>query len=277
MPANRPWTTPPPSIDRRFEELFKRKLAATRLSYASLLKDAQESFKQHDVPVQGIAEAASYAYKKQPELSPIALSSMHKNEVWASFKKHTAWYNCGVVEAVVRLHGNVQDKKNLEEFKKDRTRLVHWLQENPEHGKDAKVILKLEEEFKEFSNERLEQVCLTVCDLLETKTCPLDVQEGCVKVTMSIPVDVAEDVFPLSPAMLRSFQKTFPTLMSISCGRITETFEVSTALCYRYVLYLNTFCVQITQDTDDSASLDGQQLVAEEVYMYSNSLWCVTA
>ena len=230
MPADWPQITAPPSPDQLFDKkLFKRKLAATRLSYKKLLEDAQKSFKQRNVPIQKIAKAASYAYHEKPELSPEALSKMSKDEVWASFEKHTAWYEYGVVEAEVTLHGNDSDKENLKEFKKDLTRLVNWVRDNPEHGKDAKVSLKLEEDFKQFTEEKLEQVCLTVCDLLETKTCPLDVQEGCVKITMSIPAEVAEDVFPLSPAMREAFQKAFPTLISVSCGRTTEIFEVGTA------------------------------------------------
>ena len=223
------------------------------------------------VPLQKIAEAAK-TYHDQPKLSHTALKKLASmDEIWARFKEHTSWYNSELVEAVVMLHGDDNDLKNLEEFKKDRTALVRYLGDNSDQRKKTQMILKLEEDFNQFSDERLEQVCLTLCDLLETKTCPLDVQEGCVKITVSIPVDVAEDVFPLSPAMLKAFQKAFPTLISISCGRTVETFEVNRALvssvCVQHLTTLPV-CPQTMEDADDSVSLDAQEKCPDEVYTY---------
>ena len=229
VPADRPQTTAPPSADQHFEKLLKRKLRRTRTLYQVLLKRGHESFKKRMVPLKEILEVAK-TYHDQPKLSHTDLSKMASmDEIWASFKEHTSWYHSELVEAVVMLHGDDNDQKNLEEFKKVRTALVRYLGDNSDQRKKSQMILKVEEDFDQFSDERLEQVCLTLCDLLETKTCPLDVQEGCVKITMSIPAEVAEDVFPLSPAMKKAFQKAFPTLVSISCGRTTEKFEVGTA------------------------------------------------
>ena len=276
MPADQPRTTAPPSTDQRFEKLFKQKLRRTRTLYQALLKRGQESFKKRMVPLPKIVEAAKI-YHDQLKLSHTALNKLASmDEMWVRFKEHTSWYNSEIVEAVVMLHGDDNDKKNLEEFKKDRTNLVRYLGDNSDQGKKIQMILKLEEDFDQFSNERLEQVCLTLCDLLETTTCPLDVQEGCVKITMSIPVDVAEDVFPLSPAMVKAFQKAFPTLISISCGRIVETFEVSTALHF-YSLCCSIFngmslCPQITEDSYVATSVGEPKFPDELCAKHSSTL-----
>jgi len=165
----------------------------------------------------------------QPKLSHKALRSMDR--VWAFFKEQTSWYNNSlVVEAVVRLCGSGRDKKNLTKFQGDRANLAHFLHENAKYGNVARKFLKRK---RKFSDERLEQVRLTVCDLLETTTCSLDRQKSRVKLTMSIPMEVAECIFPLSPARKKDFHKALPTLISISCGKFTTNFKV---LLYRYIL-----------------------------------------
>lgn len=214
------------SADQLFRKLLKRILRKTRNSYEVLLAHSQESFKKNGVTVQKIAEKAK-TYDEQPEISHTVLSKMKSmSEVWACFEEHTSWYSSELVEALVRLYGDKDDQKNLEEFKNDRLKLVHYIGNNTDQSKTATLILKLEEDIKKFSVKRLEQVQLTLCELLETSTCPLDVQTGCVKITTLILAEVAKDTFPLSPAMKKAFRKAFPTLISIICGSIEETFEV---------------------------------------------------
>ena len=211
---------------QRLPGVLKRKLQRQAVLYKALLEHGQKSFKRRVVPLQKIAEVAR-KYHDKPNFSHAALSKWASMDaVWNAFKEHTSWYNSEIVEAVITIWGDDSDKKSLKEFQEDRKNFAHFVCED---GKEAKMVLKLDEDFKQFTEEKLEQVCLTLCDLLNTTTCPLDVQEGCVKITMSIAAEVAEDVFPLSPAMKKAFQKAFPTLISISCGRTTEIFEVGTA------------------------------------------------
>ena len=115
----------------------------------------------------------------------------------------------------------------MKEFKKELAELKHFLNGSSDQRRKVTMILKLKEKFDEFSYVRLKQVCLALCFLLKTAACPLDVQEGCVKITVTIPAVVAEDVFPFSPAMSKAFKKAFPTLISVSYGRLVEIFEVS--------------------------------------------------
>jgi len=227
MPAPSQQDNVPPIADGRFEQLFRLKLSKTRSSYEVLLKHSQESFKKKMVSVQKIEEVIK-RYPEQPGISDGVFGSV--DEVWASFKKHTSWYNSEGVEAVVRLYGDDRDQKNLEEFKNDRLKLVRHMDSNSDQSEKATMILKQEEN---FTDERLEQVRLTVCDLLETTTCSLDRQKSRVKLTMSIPMEMAECIFPLSPARKKDFHKALPTLISISCGKFTTNFKV---LLYRYIL-----------------------------------------
>ena len=211
---------------RRFEQLLGLKLRRTRMSYKVLLKQSQESFKKKMATLEPIEEVIKL-YPEQPGISDRVFGSV--DEVWGSFEEHTSWYNSELVEAVIRMHGSDRDQKNLGEFKNDRSKLIRHMDSNFDQSEKITMILKLEENFNRFSDERLEQVRLTLCDVLETTTCSLDRQEGCVKVTMSIPMEVADSIFPLSPARKKAFHKVLPTLISISCGKFTTNFEVSTA------------------------------------------------
>lgn len=224
--------TAPQSDDQLFEKLIKWKLRKTRLSYRIFLKRCQESFKKKTVTVQQIAKEAKL-YSEQPGISYTALSRLTSMDaIWASFEEHTSWCNSELVEAVVGLYGDERDQRNLEEFKSDRMKLVCHMDSTSDGSEKATMILKLEEDFNHFSPERLDQVRLTLCDLLETITCPLDKQEGCVVVTMSIAVKVAEDTFPLSPARKKAFHNSLPTLIYISCGGVTTSFDVHVSAAF---------------------------------------------
>lgn len=249
VPSPRQQTPTSHSTDQHFENLFKRKLRKAKVSYSVLLKFGQESFVKRMVSVQDIAEVAKI-YPDQPELSHTTLSRMKSvDEVWVTFRKHTSWYNSELVEAVVRLYGGESNQEHLKVFERDRTSFVHYLGHNSDQRKRTTMILKLEEDFNQFSKKRLEQVCLTLCDLLETNTCPLDVEEGCIKITISVSADVAENVFPLPPTLKKALQKAFPTLISISCGRTLETFEASEVLTSSVcVQCLNTLCICLSTD-----------------------------
>ena len=157
-------------------------------------------------------------------------------ELWDAFS-HTSWYNSGMVEGVVWVLGDKDDKKYCEKYQAKKESLLRLL-DIPPLCKEAKIIIKLEEEFKYFPNERMELVRLAICDLLNCQACALDKEEGCVKITLSIPANVAEDAFPFSPSMRGAFQKVFPTMISITYENMTEKFEV--------ILNLQVFAVYIT-------------------------------
>lgn len=198
------------------------------------MEHAQESFKRPEISLQKVLAVAK-EYPDQLKLSCTALDNLKSvDEVWDTLKQkeHTSWFNSEVVEDLVKHYGDVNDRENLREFQEDRKKLLFFMGDNEERGKKSIIVLKLEEEFQHFTEEKLKAVCMILCDLLNTTTCPLKVREGCVEITLSILAVAAEDFFPLSPAMKMAFLKAFPTLISISCGKNTETFEVSTILCF---------------------------------------------
>ena len=223
-------TTQPDLVRMRYKRILTRKLQRVRLFYDVLIKNGRESFMTRFVPVNEVIEAAErnrdkYHYDHQ-NFSQATLERMSSmNEIWDAFSQHTSWYKSEMVEGVVRFLGNEADKKNLKEYLEKRESLLHHLN-SPQHSKEAAITLKLEEEFGKFTKERMELVCLAICDLLECHTCALDKEEGCVKITLSIPADVAEDAFPLSPAMRDTLQKVFPTIISVAYRDIIMPFEV---------------------------------------------------
>ena len=219
------------SPDEHFEGLFQMQVRRSKAAYLALLEHGQKSFTERGISKQKVAEVAKI-YPDQRKLSHTALSRMASmDKVWVSFKKHTSWYNSELVEAVVKIHGAESDLRNLEEFKNELSQLKPYLNGTSDHRKVTTRVLKLEEEFAKFSHKRLKQVCLALCHLLKTTVCPLNLEDGCVELTVSIPVNVAENVFPLSSMMKNAFKKALPTLISIRHGeRTVETFEVSIAL-----------------------------------------------
>ena len=197
--------------ERKFENLTKRKLRRMQTCYSAVVKQVKESFKTRRVSVQEVTETTD-RYHDHPEV--IALKGVSTMDgVWKEFKKHTKWYNSEVVEGVIDVLGGRQDRRNLEEFRESRRKFLRHLYSNPDQCPQAQIILKMEENFAHFSDKRLEQVRLTLCDLLDgTKPCPINVEEGCVKATFAIPIDVAMKYFPLTSSMERKFHKALPTL-----------------------------------------------------------------
>ena len=221
----------------KFGNLTTRKLRRMQAYYSAVLKQAKESFKTRNVSVQEVTETTD-RYNDQPEVAALkGVSTM--DGVWDKFKKHTKWYNSEVVEAVIDVSGGEQDKKTLEKFWESRRSFLRHLDSNPDQQRKAQIILKLEENFEHFSDERLGQVCLTLCDLLEgTKPCLIKVEEGCVKATFAIPIDVAVKYFPLSSSMKRKFRKALPTLVRVN---YSIPLEVSSTVHAHNVHGVNSF------------------------------------
>ena len=230
-------TTQPDPAGKRYRRMLAQKLRRVRLFYDVLIKNGKESFMTQMVPVNKVIELAKrnrdrYHYD-QRNFSQAALERMRSmDEIWDAFGQHTSWYDSEMVEAVVRLLGNETDEKHLKEYLEERGRLLCHLN-NPQHSSEAVMDIKLEEDFEHFTKQRMELVRLAIYDLLECHTCALDKEEGCVKITLSIPADVAEDALPLSPAMRDDFQKVLPTMISVTCGDITEKFEVILLCIYQ--------------------------------------------
>ena len=232
----------PDPATKRYKEILTRKLARAKLFYRALIKNVKESFERRMVSLKSVIEVTKCCrderYHDHPELSQAALNKMRSmDEVWDAFSRRTSWYNSEMVEGVVMLLGDKDDQKHLQEYREKQTSLLHHLN-NAERSKEAKIILKLDEEFKHFTNEMMGQVRLAICDLLDCQACALDKEEGCVKITLFIPAEVVEDAFPLSPSMRDTFKKAFPTMISITYRKMTEKFEV--------ILHLQVFAVYIT-------------------------------
>ena len=217
--------------ERKFENLTKMKLRRMQTCYSAVLKHTKESFKRRNVSVQEVTETTD-RYNDQPEVTALkGVSTM--DGIWAKFKRHTKWYNSDVVEAVIDVSGVEQDRKTFDKFKESRRGFLRHLDSNPDQCHKAQITLKLEESFEHFSDQRLEQVCLTLCNLLDgTKPCPINVEEGCVKATFEISIDVAKKHFPLTFSKRRKFHKALPTLVrvnyfipSVSCTVHAHNYE----------------------------------------------------
>ena len=201
--------------EEMFQNLTKMKLRKMKMCYKAVLKHAEESFKRRNVSVQEVTETVD-TYHDHPEVTALkGVSTM--DGVWEEFKKHTKWYNSEVAEGVIDVLGVKQDRRNLETFRKCLRKFLRHLDSNPDQCRRAQITLKMEENFEHFSDKRLEQVCLTLCDLSDgTKPNPINVEEGCVKATFAIPIDVAVKYFPLSSSMERKFRKALPTLVRVN-------------------------------------------------------------
>lgn len=157
----------PHSPEEHFQDLFQRCIRRSQVAYLVVLEHGKNSFIERKISKHKVAEVAK-TYSDQPELSHTAQSNMASmDEVWVNFEKHTSWYDSELVEAVVNLYGAESDRRNLEEFKNQLAQLKPFLNGsiNSAQRKMTTRVLKLEDEFKEFSHKRSKQVCLALCDM----------------------------------------------------------------------------------------------------------------
>ena len=148
------------------------------------------------------------------------------DDVWHYLDTYTGWENSRPIEMIATEKGSERDIENLDEFLRTRKWSLKLLK--MKYDKRTKeLVLKLNDEYDEFKDEKLELVQLHLCTLLKCHVAVLKVERGCVMITVAIPAETAEDIFPLSPAMREEFQRAFPSIISVKCGKNRVRFEVS--------------------------------------------------
>ena len=209
---------------QEYRVLFNDAILECRLSYAKSLKGIRntcESVICHQEIKEITHDATYYPLQLKTGMS----SAQSWDDVWHYLDTYTGWENSRPIELLVKEKGNKRDEENLDEFKRTRKWLLELLKKKF-NKKTKELVLKLDEEYDEFKDENLEVVRLRLCSLLTCHVAVLKVERGCVMITVSIPAETTEEVFPLSPAMREEFQRAFPSIISVKCGKIKERFEV---------------------------------------------------
>ena len=153
-------------------------------------------------------------------------TAQSSESVWSYLDKYSGWVNSRPIEMLAIKKGNDSDKENNDEFIRKRNWLLVLLKKNY-NERTKELILKLDVDYDEFKDENLEVVQFHLCSLLACHVTVLKVERGCVKITVAIPAETAEDIFPLSPTMREEFRQAFPSIMFVKCGKNEVLFEVS--------------------------------------------------
>ena len=170
-----------------------------------------------------------------PQLKTGISTAQSSESVWSYLDTYSGWENSRPIEILAIKKGNDSDKENIDEFLRKRKWLLELLKKN--YNKRTKeLILKLDVDYDEFKDENLEVVRLRLCSLLTCHVSVLKKEKGCMMITAAIPAETAEDIFPLSPAMREEFQQAFPSIVSVTCGKIKEPFVVS-------IMYMQLSCL----------------------------------
>ena len=206
--------------------LFNDAILECRLSYAKSLKGIRntcESVIGHQEIKKITHDATNYPLQLKTGMS----SAQSWDDVWHYLDTYTGWENSRPIEMLVKEKGSKKDEENLSEFLHKREWFLEVLKMKYDE-RMKELVLKLDEDYDEFKCENIEVVQLRLCCLLRCLVTWLKVERGCVKITVAIPAETAEDVFPLSPTMREEFQRAFPSIISVTCGKIKEPFAVST-------------------------------------------------
>ena len=209
---------------QEYNKLFKGAILECRKVFTKLRVDVCSTCIS-SVGYQEIKEI-TVPYADSPSQLQIGLSTAKSwDSVWKYLDAYTGWENSKPIEMLAMKKGSERDRQNLDEF----TRKRKWLLELLEWKyvkRTKKLILKLDEEYNEFKEKNLEVMRLQLCSLLSCYVTVLKMKRGCVMITVAIPAENAEDVFPFSPAMRENFQQVFPSIISVTCGKIKERFQV---------------------------------------------------
>ena len=149
-----------------------------------------------------------------------------RDDIWHYLDTYTGWENSRPIEVLAIKKGDDRDKENIDKFWRTRKWLLELLKKNY-NERTMELVLKLDMDYDEFKDENLEVVRLRLCSLLKCRVAVLKVERGCVMITVTIPAETAEDVFPLSPAMREEFHRAFLSIIHVTCGKIKESFAVS--------------------------------------------------
>ena len=158
-----------------------------------------------------------------PELEKGLHAATSWDSAWHYIDKYTGWENSRPIEYLAAL---LRDKEYLYEFQRKRKWLLELLGKHSKYD-EKELVLKLDVDYNLFNDEKLEAVRLSLCNVLMCEVHVLKFENGCVKITVSIPSENAEEIFPLSPAKKEEFRLAFPSIISVTCGKIKESFTVS--------------------------------------------------
>ena len=211
---------------QEYNKLFKGAILECRKVFTKLRKDVCSTCFISGVDYLKIKEI-TVPYADSPSQLEIGLRTAKSwDSVWKYLNTYTGWENSRPIEILAIEKGSERDSQNLDEFTDTRKWLLELLKKN--YNKRTKeLVLELDEDYDEFNEKNLEVVRLQLCYLLKCHVTVLKVERGCVMITVAIPAETAEDIFPLSPAMREEFRQAFPSIISVICGKNEKRFEVS--------------------------------------------------
>ena len=202
-----------------------------RLGFIFLRNSVRSSYKDGEYcqKIKTIILSVTTSYP--PQLKRGLSTATSWDSAWYYLDKYTWWGNSRPIEVLASEKGNEKDEEYLREFIRKRMWVLKMLMKNTKYDERARqLVLKLDvdyNEFNEFNDENIEVVRRSLNTLLYCDVDVLKVEKGCVKITVTIPSTIAEDTFPLSPTKKEKFQRAFPFIISVTCGKI-ESFAVST-------------------------------------------------
>ena len=211
---------------QEYNKLFKGAILECRKVFTKLRKDVCSTCFIAGVDYLKIKEI-TVPFADSPSQLEIGLSTAKSwDSVWKYLDAYTGWENSKPIEMLTMEKGSERDSQNLDEFTHKRKWLLKLL-EMKYDKRTKELVLELDEDYDEFKGENIEVMRLQLCNLLACHVTVLKVERGCVMITVAIPAETAEDIFPLSPAMREEFRQAFPSIISVKCGKINEKFEVS--------------------------------------------------
>ena len=210
---------------QEYNELFKGAIQEITVAFAKLRKGVCCTCKS-GVGYQEIKEITLVVTNYPSQLKTGISTAQSWDSIWHYLDTYTGWKNSRPIEMLALQKGSERDKENLDQFTCKRKWLLELL-EMKYDKRTKELVLKLDMDYNKFKDENLEVVRLHLCTLLLCHVAVLKIERGCVMITVAIPAETAEDVFPLFPTMREEFQRAFPSIIHVTCGKIKESFAVS--------------------------------------------------
>ena len=203
----------------------------TEIAFIALRNKIRKICMEQEVSIQAIADIVLPCIQRDdtypPEFEEGIKVEKSIKKLWDNIEKYTAWYRSIPIEKIGIIVAKLS-MDDLENFMAER-RWLFKLMEDKYKDKKTKVIkLKIDEDFKRFTDEDLKMVQITMCNVLRnTNITAFTTEKGCVLISLAVPVAVAVNTFPLSPAMCEEFWQAFPSIISLACGNYITEFKVS--------------------------------------------------
>ena len=216
---------------QELEENLFHAIKNTKIAFVALRNKIRRICMEQKVSVQAIARIVLPCIQRDdtypPEFKEGIKVEKSIKKLWDNIEKHTAWYRSIPIETIgVEVAKLSMD--DLEEFEAKRGYIFKLMKVKYKDKETEVIKLKIDEDFEGFTDEDLKMVKITMCYVLRnTNITPFATEKGCVLISLAVPVVVAVNTFPLSPAMCEEFWQAFPSIISLACGNYRTKFKVS--------------------------------------------------